>query len=188
MFDFDQSPFHMNEAGSKEQRTLAVRGAPDIVLKEGHAATRARWTANAMTVSDPSVCGGVPPLELMFRVSSSGVRLHPRMRSFIPEFAPWLTVVTSDSGSYKEDDALAYVETVLTPRAEGQPWRLLLVDAAAAQTTDAVRRLAWQRGYALCSHGGGATGVCQPNDTDLHGEMKRLYMEMEGADASEQQR
>ena len=28
----------------------------------------------------------------------------------------------------------------------------------------------------------------QPNDTDLHGDMKRLHLEMEGADASEQQR
>ena len=189
MFNFDQSPFHMNEAGSREQRTLATRGASDIVLKEGHAATRARWTANTMTVPDPSVCsGGLPPLELMFRVEGSGVRVHPRLRSFIPNWAPWLTVVTSDSGSYKEGDVLTYLETVLTAREEGQPWRILLVDVFAAQTTDAVRRLAWQRGYVLCIHGGGATGVCQPNDTDLHGEMKRLYLEMEAADAAEQQR
>ena len=92
MFNFDQSPFHMNEAGSKDQRTLAIRGAADTVLNEGHAATRARWTANTMTVSDPTVCGGVPPLECMFRVQSSGVRVHPRLRSFIPDWAPWLTV------------------------------------------------------------------------------------------------
>ena len=30
--------------------------------------------------------------------------------------------------------------------------------------------------------------MCQPNDADFHGEMKRLYMELEVADASEQQR
>jgi hypothetical protein len=114
--------------------------------------------------------------------------VHPRLRSFTPNWAPWLTVVGSDSGSYKEEDELAYMETVLNAREEGQPWRILMVDVFAAQTTEAMRRLAWQRGYVLCIHGGGATGVCQPNDTDLHGEMKRLYMEMEAADAAEQQR
>ncbi len=75
-FDFGQSPFHMNEAGSKDQRSLPMRGAADVVLKEGHAAMRDKWTANAMTVSDPTVCGGVPPLELMFRVEGSGARVH----------------------------------------------------------------------------------------------------------------
>ena len=189
MFNFDQSPFHMNEAGSRDKRTLSIRGAPDVVLKEGHAATRERWTANTMTVSDPTVCvNGLPPLELMFKVASSGVRVNPRLRSFIPAWAPWLTIVTSDSGSYKEEDVLVYMETVLTAREEGQPWRILMVDVFASQTTDAVRRLAWQRGYVLCIHGGGATGICQPNDTDLHEAMKRLYMEMEAADAAEQQR
>jgi hypothetical protein len=55
MFNFDQSPFHMNEVGRREQRTLAMRGASDTALKEGHAATWARWTANTMTVSAPRV-------------------------------------------------------------------------------------------------------------------------------------
>ncbi len=75
---------------------------------------------------------------------------------------------------------------VLAPRAMGSPWRLLLVHAHAAQTTDDVRSLAWQRGYALRVHGRGATGVCQPSDTDLHQKMKRQYVEMETADAAEQ--
>ena len=30
--------------------------------------------------------------------------------------------------------------------------------------------------------------MCQPHDTDLHQAMKRLYIEMETADAAEQQR
>ncbi len=58
MFDFDQSPFRMNEAGSDEVRSWAMQGAADVVLKEGRAATRERWTANTMTVSDPAACGG----------------------------------------------------------------------------------------------------------------------------------
>ena len=130
MFDFDQSPFHVNEAGSKDQRSLAMRGAADVVLKEGHAATRDRWTASRMTVSDPTVCGGtVPPLELMFRVQSSGIHVNPRMRGFIPGWAPWMSVVTSESGSYKEDDVLSYIDRVMVPRPNNlSPWRLLIVD------------------------------------------------------------
>ena len=182
MFDFDQSPFHMNEAGSKGVRSLAMRGQSDVVLKEGHAATRERWTANTMTTSDPNACGGaVPPLELMFRVQSSGKHVNPRMRGFIPRWSRWMTVVTSDSGSYKEDDVLSYIDRVMVPRPNNlSPWRLLIVDAYAAQTADAVRRLAWQRGYALCIHGGGATGVCQPNDTDLHQAMKQASLHRDG--------
>ncbi len=92
---------------------------------------------------------------------------------------------------------LAYMERVMAPRTMGStcgggevssPWRLLIVDAYAAQKSDVVRRFAWQRRYALCIHGGGAAGMCQPNDTDLDQEIKRRYIEMETADAAEQQR
>ena len=41
-FNLDQSPFHINEAGSQNVLTLAMRGSPTVPLKEGHAATRAR--------------------------------------------------------------------------------------------------------------------------------------------------
>ena len=81
LWNFDQSPYHMNEAGSKETGTLALRGQPVVVLKEGHAATRARWSMNTMCISDfddtnthggggiqgdeaaPTVVGMLPALE-----------------------------------------------------------------------------------------------------------------------------
>ena len=52
LWNFDQSPYHMNEAGSKETGTLALRGQPAVVLKEGHAATRSRWSMCTMCISD----------------------------------------------------------------------------------------------------------------------------------------
>ena len=86
---FDQTPYHMNDAGSKETGTLALRGQPVVVMKEGHAATRARWTVNIMSVSDiaetPAVAG-------------AGA-------SFI-----LATVVTSPRGSFREEHVLAYLE------------------------------------------------------------------------------
>ncbi len=102
------------------------------------------------------LCGGVPPFEITFRVQPSCVRVQPRMRGFVLDWAPW---TASDSGSYKEDDVLAYMERVLAPRTMGSLWRRLILDVYAAQTADVVRRFAWQGGYVLRIHGGGATGM-----------------------------
>jgi hypothetical protein len=62
--DFDQSPFHMNEVGSENAGSLPFRGVQTLALKEGHAATRERWTANATVTSSahrarliPNLCG-----------------------------------------------------------------------------------------------------------------------------------
>jgi hypothetical protein len=186
--NFDQSPFHMNEVGSKGGTTLSIRGCGVVPVKEGHAATRERWTANTMVTSCPKRAKQIPPLELMFRASGGGERMLPKLQKLIPTWAPWLTVVTGPKGSYREIDVLTYMEKVLEPMSEGRDWRILLVDAFAPQMTEAVRRCAWLRGYVLCVHGGGATSVCQANDTDLHAPLKKAYIELEMADAVEQQR
>jgi hypothetical protein len=65
--NMDQSPFHMNEAGSKETGSLSIRGAGVLVLKEGHAASRERWTACTFCVSDKTRAQEVPPLQVMFK-------------------------------------------------------------------------------------------------------------------------
>ena len=203
IINFDQSPFHMNESGSKESKTLEIRGTSKVTLKEGHSASRERWSANTLTCSRPSAVtssneesatssneerGFVPPLEIMFKSESGGPRLHPRLLAAIPPWAPWMSVVLSDKGSYRETHILDYLETVLEPWRPGREWRLLLCDAYKPQMTDAVRRCAWHRGYILVIVAAGATGIVQVNDTDLHQALKRLYMEMEQADASLQQR
>ena len=46
---WDQSPFHHNEIGSQNARTLAICGPIEVPLVEGHADTRVRWTANLTT-------------------------------------------------------------------------------------------------------------------------------------------
>ncbi len=55
--NFDQSPFHINEVGSKSTGSLSIRGVGAVVLRRGHAATRERWAANTMVSSLP----GRPP-------------------------------------------------------------------------------------------------------------------------------
>ena len=186
--NFDQSPFHMNEVGSKSTGSLSIRGVGAVVLREGHAATRERWTANTMVSSRPNRTGHPPPLQLMFRVKGRGERVLQQLQEAIPTWAPWLSVTTSPSGSYCEADILNYLELVLDPMVPGRDWRILLVDDYRAQTTLAVRRAAWHRGYVVVAHGGGTTGVMQVNDTDLHQPLKREYMNLESAEMLDQQR
>jgi hypothetical protein len=188
MEDFDQSPFHVNESGSRGRGTLHLRGCATVPLKECHAATRERWIANTMTTSSAARAMRIPPLEVMFRAEGGGKVMLPALRETIPSWAPWLTVVGSPSGSYAEADVLNYMERHLEPMTPGRDWRILLVDSYKAQLTDPVRRLAWHRGYVLVVHGGGATGVMQPNDTDLHRELKQQYCNLESAEFVEQQR
>ena len=47
--NLDQSPFHMNEAGSKAEKSMSIRGCGVVPLKEGHAQTRERWTLQTTT-------------------------------------------------------------------------------------------------------------------------------------------
>ena len=181
----DQSPFHMNEAGSKDVGSLCLRGCGAVPLNEVHSATRARWTVNTMVRSDVTPAGPLPPLEIMFK--AEGSRLQSDLQQHIPRWAPWLSVVTSPSGSYQEPDLLDYLERVyplpLQPR---QRWRILLLDAYAPHQTERVRRCAWQRRVIIVIHGGGTTSVGQVNDTDLHKPMKKEYIELEMDDALRQ--
>ncbi len=63
-----------------------------------------------------------------------------------------------------------------------------MADEYRAQTTRAVRRADWHRGYVLIAHGGGTTGASQVNDADLHQPLKRQYMDLESAEMLDQQR
>ena len=56
--NFDQSPFHMNEVGSKSTGSLSIRGVGAVVLREGHAATR---NGGRPTLWYPAAPPGRPP-------------------------------------------------------------------------------------------------------------------------------
>ena len=73
MRTLDQSPFHMNEAGSKVCGTIAMKGAPNIPLLENHGATRERWSLNSMTDSNKERInsGQLPGFEVMFKAAGN---------------------------------------------------------------------------------------------------------------------
>ena len=64
-------------------------------------------------------------------------------------------------------------------RAVAHDWRVLYLDAFAAHLTENVSDLAFERGFVPMYHGGGTTGVCQVNDTDLHAAFERDYLNTE---------
>ena len=105
-----------------------------MALKEGHADTRARWTANTMTCSDfqghVPECR-LPALELMFK--AEGDKVEKRLQGYIRAcgYPRWLTVVTGPLGSFREEHILSYLETHLEPWTEDRQWRILLLDAYA---------------------------------------------------------
>jgi hypothetical protein len=123
----------------------------------------------------------IPGLELMFK--AAGHLLEAKLQTYIRNRGcRWLSVVTGPKGSYREEHVLNYLERHLPPLTEGRRWRVILMDAYGPQMSEAVRRLCWSRGYVVIIHGGGATGVTQVNDTDLHQHLRKAYLEKETAE------
>ena len=93
-----------------------------------------------------------------------------------------VTAQTSNSGSYRTEHVLTYLERALPTTADTAPaghWRLIYCDRYRAHESDAMRRLAWEHRAVVLLHGGGTTGVAQVNDTHLHGALSKAYQELE---------
>jgi len=164
--------------GSQNVKTLALKGAPTVPFKEGHSATRSRWSACTLTTSSVEDAERIPGLELMFK--AEGSQLQGKLQAYAQRLnCPWLSVVTGPKGSYREEHVLAFLERHLLPWNESRRWRVMLMEAYGPQMSDNVRRLCWSRGYVVIIHGGGATGVTQVNDTDCHQHLRREYVAVE---------
>ena len=109
MENWDQSPFHRNEVGSQNAKTLAIEGAIEVPLIEGHADTRARWTANLTTFSnkDRILAGELPYAEFMFK--ADGDVLQARLREHLRSCGGGssFSAATSEKGSYRDKTHLA---------------------------------------------------------------------------------
>ena len=104
MRNLDQSPFHINEAGSHVTGTIAMKGAPVIPLLENHGATRERWSLNSATDSGEERInsGQLPGFEVMFKATGNikAKRLQEHADRLGAKFK--ISVVTGPSGSYRE--------------------------------------------------------------------------------------
>ena len=101
MENADQTPYHMNDAGSQCVTTLAVKGSPTVPVKGGHAATRSRWSACTLTYSNSQRALDPPGLELLFKADgeANGAKLQLHTRG--GGYPGRLSVVTGPKGSYR---------------------------------------------------------------------------------------
>ena len=188
IWGIDEKPIHFNEAGSKNVRTLEIAGAPCVRLKQNHAATRERVSLMTCVTSSAHEAAHAAnmPLEVLFRANSAR-----RIRHLKPAAGLRVSVAWAPRGSYRLENLLAYLSRWLPAwteeRAAGQDYRILMLDVAKSHVDPEVTNLCWTRGYIALYHYGCTTGVAQVNDTDLHGEFERLYLELEQASFTSQQ-
>lgn len=183
--NFDQKPFHTNESGSKDLRTLDFKGAKTVALKEIHSQTRERWTACTACFSDKRGARKVPPLFCVFKGGEEILRSSEEYIARTPLFqeaGEKFKVAVSNSASMRKEHVLDYLNWLLPLLREDMAetaWGILLCDAYRAHISDSIMRLAWEFQFVVIFIGGGATGVVQVNDTHLHGPLSREYMERE---------
>lgn len=191
----DQKGWFMNHQGSKLHGTLALgAGSPDIPVKENHAATRTRVSFMTYTSNNADKVRRGLPLELCFRAEGSGERILDGLRvpppppvfdqgRLRPRPGAAVSVRCSESGSYKEEHVYVYLETHLEPatpeRLEAKDWRLFYLDIYSGHLSYRIWQLCWSRMYVLLFHGGGCTGLTQPNDLWLHWDFERKLCDLE---------
>jgi hypothetical protein len=160
--NFDQKPMYFNHGGAKLLSTLAPTGAKVVALREQTHQVHARWTANTLTQSDAATTGRIPHLELMFK-GKSGIQksLDTVEADLRASGIHFVTLTTSDSASYRLEHVLDWMDKALEPWSEGRELRLLLCDAYSAHDDEAVRRLAWSKGYIVLYVGGGPLARCR---------------------------
>jgi hypothetical protein len=101
-----------------------------------------------------------------------------------------VSLQTAEKGSYRCEHIIRYLDRWLAPwtaeREAAGDWRVLMLDVAASHLAEEVLHVADARGYVTLLHYGCTTGVAQINDTDLHLDLERMYVELE-AEAFHQQ-
>jgi hypothetical protein len=125
-------------------------------------------------------------MEVLFKAKS-----NRRIRGLEPPGDLNISLQWAEKGSYRQEHILRYLERWLDPwtpeRAAVHDYRILFMDVAKSHLADEVLEFAWTRGYVTLLHYGCTTGVCQVNDTDLHADFERLYLECEQEFFNEQQ-
>ena len=193
MEGFDQKPFHFNESGSMQKKSLHWKGVPEVPLKEIASAVRARWTATTFTSSSLDRFEEQPPLEAMFK---GGEVVQQRLDDMLMSLCAggdhgelsFFSAQVGPKGSYRVEHVVEFLRTHLEEAGPGRQWRILLADYYGPHCDDALFDLCWSRMYVLLLIGGGITGILQVPDTHLHQPLSTRYTELEMVDLVEQQR
>ena len=180
IFGIDEKPIHFNESASKAVKTLHYEGAPFVVLRTNHSASRDRLSLMTMVTSWRALCRCVmkPPIALCVRAKSA-----QKLASVVLPHRFRISLDWSLSGSYDKVRFYAYLDTWLEEwtgaRAASRDYRLLYLDVAKGHLGADVEEYCWQRGYIYLLHYGGTTGITQVNDTHCHLYVEDFYVELE---------
>ena len=147
IFGLDQTPFFMNETGSRNAPSLEVAGAPSVALRENHSQTRTRYSVLTSVTSDRDAAlqpGGLPT-EVLFKGKTNKI-----VRDLeVPEGVN-VSVTFQEKGSYRLENMLAFLDKWLDPwdaeRALADDWRILMLDSYRAHLAPELDALAWSRG------------------------------------------
>jgi hypothetical protein len=117
-------------------------------------------------------------VEVLFKAKSARRTRHLTLRKDMKVSVQW-----AEKGSYRTPQLLAYLARWLEPwsdaRLRASDYRILFLDVARSHIAEEVTEFAWARGYFTLFHYGCTTGVAQVNDTDLHADFQRVYMDFE---------
>ena len=183
----DQKPIYMNEGGHKNQPTLHLAGAGDVLLKSCVAQTRQRISLMT-TVSSlaQEARASTLPVELCFKGKTGRT-----LKKLPKNFGGNVYFQYSPKGSYRAEHVVRFLRKALPAwteeRARTNDWRMLYLDAYKAHFAQEVLDVAWSRGFIVVWHGAGTTGICQVNDTHLHDLLEREYIELEAESFAHQQ-
>ena len=176
---YDQTGMHLNEAGSKNMRTLTITDIEEVALLECHMQTRSRISWVTCCFSNRKKAGRKEPLEVMLKAKTNQVL----GKLALPANTTRYSLQVGPKGSYREEHMLTFLERHLpkwTPeRAAQNDYRILGLDAYAPHKSARLVKFAWSRGY-IAGEGSmipaGATGVVAGPDTDVHGCI-HVYMQ-----------
>ena len=126
----------------------------------------------------------IPPLEMCFKGGpqiEAGLQDHLFSLRASGAFGvlQWLSLTTSDSGSYTAEKVLAFLERHLHPWGPGRRWIIITADDYRGHQSVEIFDLCWSRGYLLLLMGGGVTGAVQIPDTHLHLPLSTQYQHAE---------
>ena len=131
-------------------------------------------------------CAEYMPIELLVRGKSKR-----RTAGLVIPANTLVSTAWGEKGSYRLANIQKFLDRYLEPwselRAEEGDWLILMLDVAQSHCGPGVIASAHARGYAFLYHYGCTTGVAQVNDTDLHQEFSRLYIDLEQTAFNNQQ-
>ena len=185
VFDgFDQKPLWFTAAS--QEKTLAIRGARKVAVKENLPMTRARFTAMTRCRWPTPPADG-KELGILFKAKGKGERIRQGLsvpRGVLLQF--------QERGSYRLEDCLEYLQWILDrSRAVGAASQenrrvVYMCDWFAPHLDESLDDLVHAAGHAILRIGGHLTGLVQVEDTHAHAPMTAHYKRREMEESFDQ--